>query len=122
MNNYLTNQKERIMHESLFLNVSMIFRGNGEVFKSFEWDGGLIKLNGPEEWEGNCDVHLETDAGIIKVKAKYPQIQWAQPGDYLKCKLEITPMGEVVLNSATPDPERNVLNKFINESRKNDRN
>ena len=109
------------MHESLFLNVSLVYKGHGDVFKSWEWIGGVIQENGPEEWDGDCDVELQSDAGVITVKAKYPQIQWAKPGDCLKCKLQITPMGKVYLNTAFPDVERNVLNSYIKERSKNER-
>ena len=79
--------------------------------------GGVTQENGPEEWDFNCDVELISDAGVIKVKAKYPQIKWATPGDFLKCKLQITPLGEVYLNSAILDVERKVLNNIIKESK-----
>ena len=105
------------MYESMFLNVSLIYKGHGDVFRSFTWgnDGG--RINGPEEWDFNCDVKLQSDSGEIIVKAKYPQIKWATPGDFLKCKLQITPQGEVYLNSAILDVERKVLNNIIKESK-----
>lgn len=109
------------MHESLFLTVSLIYKGHGEVFECLYDQSGYYSINGPEEWAGNCDVELQSDAGVIKVKAKYPQIQWAKPGDCLKCKLQITPMGEVYLNTAIPDVERNVLNGYIKERSKDGR-
>ncbi|MBQ6191059.1 MAG: hypothetical protein IJK51_02010 [Bacteroidaceae bacterium] len=106
------------MYENIFINVSLIYKGHGEVFRSYtSLTGGAGRINGPEEWDGNCKVELQSDAGVITVKAKYPQIKWATPGDYLKCKLQITPMGEVFLNSAILDVERTVLNNFIIKSK-----
>ena len=104
------------MYESLFLTVSVIYNGHGDVFESFTWRNGVGHINGSEERDGDCDVNLQSDAGIIKAKGKFGQIKFFNPGDYLKCKLEFQSSGSIYLSTAILDTDRTVLNRFIKQT------